>query len=405
MATLRIYNDIQTEDEKVFYSWCGAEGVCYKDIDDFCQSIPDDDDTIDLRLFCNGGSVQEGWAMYDRLRATGKTISATVEGKAASMATVLLMAAPKERRHAYENASLCVHNPFVCTYAALGETATADELRKMSEQLQAEQDKILDLYVDRCGCDRDEMQTLMNEDKYINTDKAIEMGLIADVLPPLSASKKTQHINPKENVMKENQETKVEVSRSWLDRVLAFFGKKTVAEVTFGMDLNTADGQVLTVEREEGEPQVGDKATPDGTFEMPDGNTIVVENGVITDIHPTDGDGGEDGGDDKKGEHVDEKVQQIAQLMKQVADLTAERDSLTAERDTAIANAKTADDLRILNAVAMAGGEKVLAQFKSNYTPDKRTVDGKKAADTVDTKQTTAAILERLAAVRKVRKK
>ena len=53
-------------------------------------------------------------------------------------------------------------------------------------------------------------------------------------------------------------------------------------------DLNTADGQTITDEREEGDPQVGDKASPDGTFEMPDGKTIVVEDGVITDIQKED---------------------------------------------------------------------------------------------------------------------
>ena len=37
------------------------------------------------------------------------------------------------------------------------------------------------------------------------------------------------------------------------------------------------------------------------------------------------------------------------------------------------ANAKTTDDLRILNMVKMGGGyEKVAASIKSNYTPEKR---------------------------------
>lgn len=35
------------------------------------------------------------------------------------------------------------------------------------------------------------------------------------------------------------------------------------------MELSTADGETLTVEREEGEPQVGDVASPDGEFVMP----------------------------------------------------------------------------------------------------------------------------------------
>lgn len=384
MAVLKIYNDIQTEEDKIWYSWAGAEGVCYKDIDTFCESIPKDDDTIDIRLFCNGGSVQEGWAMYDRLRATGKKITCTVEGKAASMATVLLMAAPKEDRHAYENASICVHNPWMDPYY-LGQAVTADDLRKAADDLQREQDKILDLYVERCGCDRDEMQALMNEDKYIDTDKAIEMGLINDVLPPLSASKDNFIINQKHNKMEDKKET-VEVKQGFVDKLLKFFGKKSINEITFGMDLSTADGQTLTIDREEGEPQVGDSASPDGEWLMPDGKTIVVEDGKITEIRPASSDEKDEKGDDMQ----DDKEAEITALK-------AENEDLKAQLEKAKANAKTADDLRILNAVKMAGGEKALAKISSTYTPEQRKPDGKQAEEKIsDREQTKNAIMEKM---------
>lgn len=86
------------------------------------------------RLHCDGGSVTEGWAIYDRLRATGKEITATAEGNCASMATIILMAAPKERRRAYENAHICVHNPWMCPWA-LGDAVTADDLQKYANDL------------------------------------------------------------------------------------------------------------------------------------------------------------------------------------------------------------------------------------------------------------------------------
>lgn len=389
MAVLKIYNDISSEEDKIWYAWAGSESVCYKDIDTFCQSIPEDDDTIDIRLFCNGGSVQEGWAMYDRLRATGKKITCTVEGKAASMATVLLMAAPKEDRHAYENASICVHNPWVDPFY-LGQAVTADDLRKAADDLQREQDKILDLYVERCGCDRDEMQALMNEDKYIDTAKAIEMGLINDVLPPLSASKIEIIINHKHNDKMEDKKETVEVKQGFVDKLLKFFGKKSINEITFGMDLNTAGGQVLTVEREEGEPQVGDKASPDGEWLMPDGKTIVVENGVITEIRPASSDEKNDSEDGKEDGTQDDKDAEIASLKAENADLKS-------QLEDAKANARTTEDLRILNAVKIAGGEKALAKISSSYKPEQRKPDGKQAEEKVsDREQTKNAILERM---------
>lgn len=387
MAVLKIRSDIQTQDEKELLElWGMTGGVTYNDIADFCDNIPEDDNTIDVYLHCNGGSVIEGWGIYDRLRATGKEITCIVEGKAASMATILLMAAPKERRKAYKNASLCVHNPWLPNWA-LDYTITADDLEKAAKELRESQDKMLDLYVERCGCDREEMQALMNEDKYINTDKAIEMGLIGSVIAPISASKiDNNFINKKQKKMAEDKNKKVEVKASIIDRVLAKLGIKSLSELECGMDLSTTDGQTLTIEREEGDPQVGDKASPDGTHNMPDGKTIIVKDGVITEIT----DGGTSSPDPKGGM---EDAQRIAELEGEVEELKKRIEELEQAKAQALANAKTADDLRILNAVKIAGGEKALAKISSGYVPPRREPSGKNASEKGD-KDDWATVME-----------
>lgn len=373
MAVLKIFNDIQTENEKNFCKYFGeAEGVCFKDVDEFCEAIPKGDNAIDVRIHCDGGSVVEGWGIYDRLRATGKDITCTVEGNAASMATVILMAAPKERRRAYKNAQICVHNPWVPSYA-LGNTLTAAELEKAASDLKETQEKMLDLYVERCECNRDEMQALMNEDKYIGVDRAMELGLIGEIIAPASAKKQGLVFNnKKENKMAEKNE-KVEVKASLLDRALAKLGLKNIEELAKGLDLSTSDGQTLTVEREDGEPQIGDKASPDGTFEMPDGKTIVVKDGVITDIQ-TSSSGGDEGGE---GSELEKRV---AELENEVKELQEKLESSENARKQAEAMAKTKEDLRILNAVKIAGGEKALANISSSYKPEPRKPEGTNAS-------------------------
>lgn len=373
MAILKLYNDIQTESEKNLCQWFGeAEGVCFKDIDEFVEQMDKDDNSIELHIFCDGGSVMEGWAIYDKLRATGKEITSIVEGKAASMATVVMMAAPKERRKAYKSAQVCVHNPWVPGYS-LGDQMTADDLQKAANNLKAQQEKILDLYVERCGCDREKMQALMDEDKYINADEAKELGIIGEIIAPASAKKGGVMFNQnKSSKMAEIKDEKVEVKASIWKKMLAKLGIEKAEDLESdevkGMDLSTADGGTLTVEREEGDPQVGDKASPDGEHEMPDGSTIVVKDGVITEIKPKEGEGGggdEDGKDDKDAE--------IQSLKDEVADLKS-------KLQAAESKAKTVDELRILNAVKIAGGEKALAKLSSTYKPDGRKVDGARAS-------------------------
>ena len=166
---------------------------------------------------------------------------------------------------------------------------------------------------------------------------------------------------------------KVEVRASLLDRALAKLGLKSLDELANGMDLSTSDGQTLTIEREEGEPQIGDKASPDGEFLMPDGKTIVVEGGVITDIKS-----------DSNGNANSEGDERIAELENEVKELKKKIEELEQGKATAEANAKSQEDLRILNAVKIAGGEKALAKISSNYKPEGRNLQGKNVTEKAD---------------------
>lgn len=421
MAKLRIYNDIDSQDNKFWYQWWGGDCVCFQDIDVFAASIPKDDDTINMRIFCNGGSVVEGWAIYDRLRQSGKKITCTIEGKAASMATIIMLAAPKESRKAYENAAFLLHNPWVPGWC-LGDQLNAKDLKNQGEEMQMWQDKMVDAYVERCGCDREEIQDLMDKDIFISTSEALRLGLISSTVAPISASASKrnieQFINSKQNP--KAMEKKTEVKASLLDKILAKFGVKTLEEAEQAlaepqakvepkaMELNTADGQTLTVEREEGDPQVGDKASPDGTFEMPDGKTIVVEDGVITDIQTADDtDTDTDDTDNDGGSASSTDNDTVAKLQQQVAALKQQLSDTKAQLASAQKLAKSKEDMRILNAVKMAGGaEKVLADFSSHYQPAQRQPSGKGAGDNVNpVEEGKNAIKERLAKLHKKGKK
>lgn len=366
MARLNFYNEITTEEGKQVNRWCmGTDGVCFKDIDEFVGTMDAEDNEIDIRIHCVGGLVSEGWAIYDKLRASGKEISCTVEGMCASMATVILLAAPKERRKALQHARLCVHNPYVCGWC-LGETLTADDLEASAKNLRADQDRILDLYVERCGCEREQMQALMDEDKYIGTDEAKDLGLISEVIAPASAKKKDV-IN---KVVMMDKEKKVEVKQNLLDKVLAKLGLARIEDVVVCMDLTTADGSTLTVERENGDAQVGDEAKPDGEHLMPDGSTIVVEDGVITEIRPKEEEEKEDeeGEEGGKGEK-DEKADEIEALNARIAEL----ETMLAE---AKAMKKTDVESEILDVVNVAGGLEWLRAQSSKHTVEGRKVSG-----------------------------
>ena len=399
MAILHIDKDIQTEGEKLEAKFWGEnEGICFKDVKDFISQIPAEDNKIELFIHCDGGSCTEGWAMYDAFRATGKDIEATIEGNCSSMATVVYMAAPKERRKCQPSAHICVHNPWMSTWG-LGSAVNYDDLQKAANELKAEQDRMVDLYVERCGCDREEIQNLMNEDKYIDAQKALELGIVGSIIAPISAHKgpNTAKGNKNNNNQKSNKMAKenenAEVKASLWDKIKAFFkaddeqgveAALNKGEETKALKLTTADDETeLTIERESGSPQVGDAASPDGTFEMPDGSTITISDGAITKI--TEGSKGKAEGEPVKGKKGDEpddpKDAKIAELTASLAEKEEAINGLQEKLTKAEAHARTKDDLVILNAVKMAGGISALAKLQSGYQPQGRTPEGKHAQE------------------------
>lgn len=404
MAKLRIYNQIVNEEDKVFLQdWYGTDGVCYKDIPEFLDSMEDGDNEIDIKLHCPGGDCIEGWAIYDALRNSGKTISATIEGECSSMATIILLAAPKERRFGFENARMCIHNPAVAWLDLWSDKRlTADEIKNLKAKLTAqeislieEQNKILNLYVERTGADREELQSLMNEDKYVDMARATELGFIASTLAPNTDNKK-KHKSSKSSKMAKEQ---IKIENRIVKKLLSMAGIAKIEDVQIlDQKITAADGTEFTVEREDGDPQVGDKAYPNGTYVLEDGTTIVVADEVIESITPADNGEGEGGDGDGNGDgdgsndlkaQVDNLTQQVADLTEQVNTLTSEKEALATDKanleskvtdlEAKLAalepEAKTDEEKAILDVVNKAGGKAWLDGLKdmsSTFTASNR---------------------------------
>ena len=369
MAILKLYNPIMTEEGAEMMRWLGSDGVCFKDIDEFLASIAEDDDTIELRLHCEGGSVTEGWAIVDKLRASGKKITATVEGVCASMATVVLLAASE--RKAYPHASLLIHEPYIPEYT-LADAYRAEDLQKLADSLNAETQKILDFYVERTGADRAELEALMSEDKFVDMERAKELGFISEILPALSArSRSAKAVGKWNNHQISNNMAKeknvIAEAFAALGEALGLSQPKAVA-----YELTTESGDTITIDKPEGEdPAVGDTASPDGEHKMPDGTTIVVVDGVITEIRPAEEQGEET--TEEENEELAQANARIAELEAELANAKAEVETAKAEAESAKAQAKTKEEMEILNLVTIAGGKEWLAQAKSEYKPAKRT--------------------------------
>lgn len=370
---LKIYDDIvasQEQEQREFLMM--SRGVSFADIDDFIASIPADDDSIEMLIHSRGGSVSEGWAIIDKLRATGKTISATIDGTCASMAVTLYLAA--SIRKAHEHAVIHIHNPYIPGESLMCEKLNANTLAGMATDMSAESDKMAAWYAERTGTDIATIKAIMDEDRDMAMDEAVALGFVQEVLPPVSASIE----NTKPNNIMNDKQNKMGV----LSALANFLGIKVALEEdkAQALVLTTNEGTELTVERNDGEDiEVGDKASPDGEYTLDDGTVVVVVDGVITEIRsvddmPEDTDEGKCGDKEKKA------------LEERIAELEAENAELKAAQ-------KSDEEQRILSRVQKAGGMAWLDKVsKSSYTPSKRVV----VSASVEKVSATKARLEEL---------
>ena len=176
MVEVNVYKVIDSED--VFFNWMFGEDISFS-ADTVHRVFDENPDEKEFRfnINCDGGSVSEGLRIYDVLRTSGKTLYCNIEGGCHSMAVVLLLAAPAENRTANPNARALVHEVRAFTF----DDMTADQLRSLADEIDTEQNAILDIYAERTGYDRAQLEILMKEEKQRTAQELLNYGFISKI--------------------------------------------------------------------------------------------------------------------------------------------------------------------------------------------------------------------------------
>lgn len=137
--------------------------------------------TIKLRVNSRGGDVFDGFAIYNLLAEHPARVEADVDALAASMASVVLMAADEIR--VAKSAMIMVHNPWSI---AIGE---AGDLRDTADLLDKIRGQIAEAYVARTGLERARVLEMMDAETWMTADEAKANGFADVVTGPKSKSK------------------------------------------------------------------------------------------------------------------------------------------------------------------------------------------------------------------------
>lgn len=306
-----------------------------------------DRNITEFDLQSDGGDLYEGFAIYDKLKGNIDTINCF--GLVASAATIILASA--KNRIGSENSRFLIHPPRVIT------EGDSNDFLKVSQELSKEYDSIIDIYSNILNIDKIAIKNLMNENRVIHAEEALQIGLLTKII--------------NKNMENKNDE-KLNLLDKFFSKIENLFKTKPVnlikqdvngVELDFGTEIDTAEkitvGTTATVN---GQPAQGE-------FVLADGTVYVFEKGSLMEIKTAEIETKADPETEKlKAENEAQKVE-IANLKNEL---------------TKIKNEKTESDSK-LNLISKEF-EKIKNEFpKLNManvnTPESKTENTKQVSD------------------------
>ena len=139
--------------------------------------------SLTLNLDSPGGDCNDGLTIYDAIKASGASVTVNVIGLAASMASVIMLAADAGKIRIYENARVMIHR---VTGGAFGNT---DDLAAAAQLTKQFEDRIVSLYVARTGKDEAEIRDMMKAQlgTWFFGQEAVDAGFADSVISGVKA--------------------------------------------------------------------------------------------------------------------------------------------------------------------------------------------------------------------------
>ena len=135
------------------------------------------DPSKDISLYINspGGSVTDGFAIYDTMNYIKCDVSTICVGQAASMGAFLLAAGKKGKRYALSNSEVMIHQPLG------GAQGQATDIQIQAEHILKLKKRLTKILSDNTGQKIEKVTADCERDFYMSANEAKEYGLIDKV--------------------------------------------------------------------------------------------------------------------------------------------------------------------------------------------------------------------------------
>ncbi len=183
--------------EILLYGYIGSDKVNAADFVAELKQLEANYSTIRLRINSGGGSIFEGIAIFNAIKQSDCNIEAYVDGLAASMASVIVLACKKI--YMSKIARLMIHRP---SGAAMG---NPDQLRSTAEMLEGLESTLCEIYAERTGLTVEAVKAkyMGTSDSWVSADEALSAKLIDGIydspkpaaIPPATMSQEQDLVN------------------------------------------------------------------------------------------------------------------------------------------------------------------------------------------------------------------
>jgi len=165
--------------EIVIYDEIGAFGITSRDFHEKLRALGDVR-TISLRINSPGGDTAQGFAIFNMLQRHPATINVTIDGLAASMASVIAMVGDTVAMPL--NAMMMIHDPVGII------VGDSKDLRSFAKVLDNLKRGIVAAYTGKSGLDADEVAGLMTDETWLSAEEAVSLGFADSVEEPLKVA-------------------------------------------------------------------------------------------------------------------------------------------------------------------------------------------------------------------------
>lgn len=125
-----------------------------------------------------GGSVDSGFAIWDQIEMISSPVTTLVTGLAASMGSILSLAAGPKKRFATPSARIMIHQPLI--HGVIQGQAT--DLDIQAKEIIKTRNLIIDKYAKATGKDKATIEKAIDRDTWMSAEEAKDFGLLDKVV-------------------------------------------------------------------------------------------------------------------------------------------------------------------------------------------------------------------------------